>query len=126
MLYTKLMLRHAISFKHAFAGIWTAVTTQLNLRIHFAIGSVVLILAVLLKIDFDHILDLLLTIMIVMTAEMVNTSLEFMSDAITLEKNPYIKAAKDVSAGAVLISAIFAVLVGLIVFIPKIMLLLKP
>jgi diacylglycerol kinase len=114
------MLRHAISFKHAFAGIWTAVTTQTNMRIHFLVGSLVLLMAVLLQIDFDHILDLILTIMVVMTAEMVNTSLEFMSDAITLEKNPYIKAAKDVSAGAVLIAAIFAILVGLIVFIPKI------
>lgn len=113
------MLKHTISFQNAFRGIWTAITTQTNIRIHFLIGSLVIFAAVYLRIDLDHILDLLVAISIVMLAEMVNTAIEFLCDAVTLEHNLYIKQAKDVSAGAVLISAIFAVLIGLVVFIPK-------
>jgi diacylglycerol kinase len=113
------MRKHTISFINASKGIWTAITTQSNLRIHFLAGSLVLLLATYLQISLDHIIDLILVISLVITAEMVNTSMEFMCDAVTLEHNENIKFAKDVSAGAVLISAIFAVLIGLVIFIPK-------
>lgn len=113
------MSKHTISFKNAFAGIWTAVTTQTNIRIHFIIASLVLIAAVYLEVSLDHVLDLIVAISIVMLAEMINTAIEFLCDAVTLEHNENIKMAKDVSAGAVLISAIFAALIGFIVFIPK-------
>ena len=113
------MLKHTISFQNAFRGIWTAITTQTNLRIHFLIASLVLIAATYLQLSIFEILVLVLTISMVMIAEMINTSIEFVCDAITLDHNEYIKSAKDVSAGAVLISAIFATLIGLIVFIPK-------
>lgn len=115
------MLKHTISFKNAFIGIWTAITTQTNLRIHFVIASFVLITAVYLEISLDHILALIVAISIVMLAEMINTSIEFFCDAVTLEHNENIKRAKDVSAGAVLLSAIFAALTGLVVFIPKLL-----
>lgn len=115
-----LMHKHAISFKNAFNGIWVAITTQANIRIHFVVASLVLIAAASLQVSIFEILVLILTITIVMLAEMINTSLEFLSDAVTIDHNPLIKNAKDVSAGAVLISAIFAFLVGLIIFIPKI------
>ncbi len=113
------MSKHTISFQNAFRGIWTAIATQANIRIHFAVASLVIFAAVYLKIDLDHILDLLVAISIVMLAEMINTSIEFLCDAVTLEHSENIKRAKDVSAGAVLISAIFAALIGLVVFIPK-------
>lgn len=113
------MLKHTISFKNAFVGIWTAVTTQTNLRIHFFIASLVIVFAVYLHVSLDHVLDLLIAISMVMLAEMVNTSIEFLCDAVTLEHNENIKRAKDVSAGAVLISAIFAAIIGLMIFIPK-------
>ena len=113
------MLKHTISFQNAFRGIWTAITTQTNLRIHFLIASLVLVAATYFQLSIFEILVLVLTISMVMIAEMINTSIEFVCDAITLDHNEYIKSAKDVSAGAVLISAIFATLIGLIVFIPK-------
>jgi len=119
------MHKHTISFLNAFRGIWTAITTQLNVRIHIFVGSLVLFLAVYLQIPIPEILMLVLTIMIVIVAEMVNTAIEFMSDAITLEHDENIKYAKDVAAGAVLISAIFAVFIGLIIFAPKIISLLN-
>lgn len=113
------MHKHAISFKNAATGIWVAITTQANIRIHLLIGSMVLISAVYLKLSLDHIIDLVLVISLVLTSEMINTSLEFLSDAVTVDHNPLIKNAKDISAGAVLISSIFAVIVGLIIFLPK-------
>lgn len=115
------MLKHTISFKNAFRGIWTAITSQTNIRIHVFAGSLVLFLAVYLKIPFAEILVLILTISLVLLAEMVNTSIEFLCDSVTLEHREYIKHAKDVSAGAVLLSAIFAVLIGLIIFVPKLL-----
>ena len=114
------MSKHTISFKNALRGISIALTTQTNLRIHFLIGSLVLVTAVYLSIPFAQILLLILTIALVMLAEMINTSIEFFCNAITLENNEDIKRAKDVSAGAVLISVIFATLIGLVIFIPQI------
>ncbi len=114
------MLTHTISFKNAFRGIWTALTTQVNLRVHFLIGSLTLIFAVYLAIPISQILILVLTIALVMLAEMVNTAIEFFCDAITLDQNDFIKHAKDVSAGAVLLTAIFALIIGLTVFLPHI------
>jgi diacylglycerol kinase len=110
---------HTISFINAFKGIWTALITQANIRIHFVIGSVVLFLSVYLQISSEHVIDLVLAISMVMLAEMVNTSLEFMSDAVTQEHNENIKMAKDVAAGAVLFTAIFAAIIGIFIFIPK-------
>ena len=115
------MSKHTISFKNAFIGIWTAITTQANIRIHFIIASLVMLAAVYLEVSLDQVLDLVVAISIVMLAEIVNTSIEFLCDAVTLEHNENIKRAKDVSAGAVLISAIFAALIGLVVFIPKLL-----
>ena len=112
--------KHKISFIHAFQGIWTALTTQVNIRIHFLVGSIVLFLSVYLHISTDQIIALVMAISMVMLAEMINTSLEFMSDAVTLEHDENIKMAKDVAAGAVLITSIFAAVIGMFIFIPKI------
>lgn len=115
-----LIHKHKISFVHAFNGIWVALTTQVNIRIHFLIGSIVLFLSVYLHISTDQIIALVMAISMVMLAEMINTALEFMSDAVTLEHDENIKMAKDVAAGAVLITSIFAAVIGLFIFIPQI------
>lgn len=112
------MHKHAISFRNAFVGIWTALTNQVNLRIHILLGSLALLLAVYLELELSAILIIILTISLVLTAELVNTAVEAVCDAVTLEHDPNIKIAKDVSAGAVLISAIFAVITGIIIFVP--------
>lgn len=115
------MHRHTISFKNAFYGIWTALVTQVNVRIHFLLGSLVLLAAALLHLPLSSVLDLVLTIAIVLVAEMANTAIEALSDAVTREHNPYIKQAKDVAAGGVLLAAILAIIVGLIIFFPYIL-----
>lgn len=114
------MKKHTISFINAFKGIWMAIITQANIRIHFIIGSLVIFASVYFHLSLDEVIDLLFAISLVMVAEMINTSLEFLSDAVTLEHDENIKLAKDISAGAVLISAFFAALIGLIIFVPKI------
>jgi len=118
--YDLAMRKHRISFLNAFKGIYTAITTQPNLRIHFIIATLVLLTSVYLELSLIHILILILTISLVIVAEMINSALEFLSDAVTLEQNEYIKHAKDISAGAVLLSAIFAILIGIIIFLPEI------
>jgi len=114
------MQKHSISFLNAFTGIWTAVVTQSNIRIHFIIGSIVMFMSVYYEVSVDQVLHLILAIALVMTTEMINTSLEFLADAVTLEFDAHIKKAKDVAAGAVLISSLFAIIVGLFIFLPKI------
>lgn len=114
------MLKHTISFQNAFRGIWTAITTQANLRLHFLTASIIIGFSVYFEVTHTELLVIILTISMVVIAEMINTSIEFLCDAITLEHNEYIKYAKDVAAGTVLMSAIFAVLIGVIIFIPKI------
>lgn len=113
------MLKHTISFQNAFRGIWVAITTQANLRIHFLIASFVLVTATYLHCSIFEMLVLVLTIMVVMLAEMINTAIEAVCDAITRETHQGIKAAKDVAAGAVLVSAIFASIIGCMIFLPK-------
>lgn len=113
------MRKHSISFLNAFRGIYASILTQPNLRIHFLIASLVILVAVYLQLSLLHILVLVLTIALVILAEMINTAIEFLADAVTLEHNELIKQAKDISAGAVLLSAIFAALIGLMIFLPK-------
>jgi diacylglycerol kinase len=115
------MKGHSISFFNAFQGIWVAVTTQLNIRLHVLAAAVVVILSVTYHVTAIELIVLVLTIGLVIVAEMINTSLEFLSDAVTLEYNEHIKKAKDVAAGSVLFASIFAVLIGLMIFIPKIL-----
>lgn len=115
------MHKHTISFMNAGRGIWTATSTQLNIRIHLIIASLVLFAAVYFNLSIDNVVHLVMMISLVIVTEMFNTALEFLSDAVTRDMNPYIKMAKDVSAGAVLLSAIFAALVGLFIFLPVIL-----
>jgi len=115
------MRTHEISFRHAIKGIILATCTQLNIRIHLIITSLVIFLCVWLKVTPVEILVLLLTIALVLTAEILNTAIEYLGDAITLENNHFLKNAKDTSAGAVLVAAIFATLIGLTIFIPKLL-----
>ena len=114
------MRHHTISFKNAFTGIYTATRTQTNIRIHLIATITVFLASVYYRVSLTEGLILILTIASVFVAEMFNTAIEFLSDAVTLEHNELIDHAKDVSAGAVLFSAILALSVGLLIFLPKI------
>ena len=101
------------SFHYASDGIVYSIATQRNMKIHVAISLVVLLLGMWLHFHLDDIITILLLISVVLAAEMFNTAIETGIDLITKEVHPLAKIAKDTAAGAVLILAIVAVLVGL-------------
>jgi len=115
------MRRHTISFKNAWTGIVTAARTQSNIRVHLIVTTLVFILSVYFRISLAEALVLILTVSMVVVAELVNTALEFLSDAVTMQHNELIGHAKDVSAGAVLVAATFATIIGVVIFIPKLL-----
>lgn len=111
--------RFKFSFRNAIIGIKTAFKSQKNLRIHIVIGLFVIIIGVILEVSIVEWLILLLTILIVLITEMINTSLEFTVDLCSAEYSKQAKRAKDVSAAGVLITAIFAIVIGVVIFLPK-------
>ena len=111
------------SFKYAFEGIKSAFKTEQNMKIHLSFLILVIIFGIILKISKAEWIICIILIGFVISLELINTSIENTVDLITIEKNPKAKLIKDVSAGAVLIAAITSAIVGLIIFIPKIILL---
>lgn len=104
------------SFSYAIDGIVYALRTQRNMRIHVAVAVLVLIAALFFRVSRLEFLVLLLTIAFVIGTELVNTAVEATIDVTTQSFDPVAKIAKDVAAGAVLMSAITAIVVGYVVF----------
>jgi diacylglycerol kinase len=88
------------------------------MRIHLGAATAVLLLAAALRVSRLELAGLLLCIMAVTSLEMINTVVESVVDLVTEEYHPLAKIAKDVAAGAVLVSSIGAVLVGLLILGP--------
>jgi len=113
------------SFKYAFVGIWTMLKSQQNAWIHaFATVAVVLV-GFVLGISPAEWCWLVLAIISVWMAEALNTAIEFLADVASPEFHPLVKKAKDVAAGAVLISAIGALIIGIIIIGPYVLKLMK-
>lgn len=108
------------SFRFAFIGIFQMFRSEQNARIHMLITLMVIAAAIILPISRIEWLVLLVVIGLVLMAEGVNTAIEHLANCITTEQHPEIKKAKDLAAGAVLIAAIIAALVGLTIFLPAI------
>ena len=108
------------SFKYAIQGIKSALKTEQNLKIHFVVTVLAIILGVVLKINFTEWAICFLLFGFVITAELLNTAIEVTVDLAMPEKNEKAKLAKDIAAGAVLVSAIISILVGMAIFLPKI------
>ncbi len=108
------------SFNYASEGIVHVLRTQRNMRIHFAVAAVVLVLALWVGVPKIELIALLISITFVLTAEMVNTAIEGAIDVSTTSFDPLAKLAKDVAAGAVLIATINALAVGYLVFSSRI------
>jgi diacylglycerol kinase len=108
------------SFKYAICGLKSAYKREQNLKIHILIMILVVILGIILRISKIEWIICLILFALVISEELINTSIEAIVDIIMPQINPKAKLAKDVAASAVLITAIFAVIIGLIIFIPKI------
>jgi len=111
------------SFGYAFKGLSYAYSTQLNFRIHLVFTLVALVLCWYLKISATEWLWILLCITVVLSAELLNTSIETLTDLVSPGYNEKAGHVKDIAAAAVTITAVFAVITGGIIFIPKILLL---
>lgn len=106
------------SFYHAACGIFCMIRRQHNAWIHAAATVVVLLAALIFRISSADWCWIILALAIVWTAEALNTAFELLADAASSEFHPLVRDAKDVAAGAVLITAVAAVVIGLIVFWP--------
>jgi diacylglycerol kinase (ATP) len=105
----------ARSFNHAYRGIVYAVRTQRNMRLHVLAAVVVLVLSLLVGVTRLELAILVLAIAAVFLTEMLNTALEFAVDLVTSEYHPLAKLAKDISAGAVLVTSVAALVIGYLV-----------
>ncbi len=109
------------SFGHAFEGLEHAYKYDQNLRIHFFVGAVVVIVSILLKVNAFEMGILGVMILLVMVTEMINSAIERMVDLITKEHREDAKIAKDVAAGMVFLTAAGSVIVGILIFLPHIL-----
>src|SRR5690242_19083915 len=107
------------SFRYAFRGIQQFFEKEHNAWPHLAGTIIVVILSIVFSVTRTELLALVIVTGSVWTAELFNTAIEKTADLISLEDHPGIKFIKDVSAAAVLISAVTALVTGCIVFIPK-------
>ncbi|MBP3039671.1 diacylglycerol kinase family protein [Bacillaceae bacterium Marseille-Q3522] len=110
------------SFSYALQGIFHAVQKERNMKIHLLAAGIVIILGLILSLSPLEWLFIAVAIAGVFSLEMVNTALERVVDIVTEEFHPLAKQAKDLAAGAVLIYALLAVIIGLVVFLPKLIL----
>lgn len=107
------------SFKYAFEGIISTIKEERNMFIHFLISIIVVIAGVYVRLSLNEWLICLLLFALVFSLELINTAIENTVDLVTTKKNKKAKLAKDAAAGAVLIAAIFASIIGIIIFLPK-------
>lgn len=124
MVFMKYLRRHHISLINALNGIHYAFTSQPNFRIHGIISILVISTGIIFHITNLEMTILILAIVFGFGAEMINTSIESMTDLITTEYKVQAKIAKDVSAGMMLLIAIGTSILGMIILVPRILSLL--
>jgi len=115
--------KRILSFKYAFKGLFYTISTQTNMQIHLIAAVLVVIAGFFFKVNTTEWLILILTIIYVISAEFINTAIEEIVNFISPNFHPLAGRIKDIAAAVVLFSAIFALIVGGIIFIPKIFLL---
>jgi len=107
--------------KYALEGVAYAASTQRNVKIHFVITIIVLFFSLFFSLSNIEFLFIILSISFVIFSEFINTSIESAVDLCTEEYNIKAKIAKDVAAGAVVISSVNAVIIGLVIFGEKLL-----
>jgi diacylglycerol kinase len=115
---SRFILSRIQSFRYAFRGFWYVVRTQRNAWIHVVIATIVFVLSFWLRLDGRDWALIILATAIVFTAEFINTAIEAVVDLASPQMHPLAKVGKDVGAGAVLIAALAAVVIGVLVLGP--------
>lgn len=120
------MKQHTLirAFRNAINGIAVSGVKERNFRIELLLMTLVIVLGIIFSITSSQWIIIIFCGSMVLSLELINTALEKLADAVTTEFNPLIKQAKDIAAGAVLLASVTSVIIGLIIFIPKIKLLL--
>lgn len=111
------------SFGYAFEGLKDSYKTEQTIRIYVPVAIFVILLSIFFKLKTYEWIVIIAILGIILVMELINTSIESVVDLVTIEKKPLAKRAKDIMASAVLVTAIMSVIIGLIIFIPKIILL---
>ena len=107
------------SFVYAVRGVLDVLKEEQNFKVHLFVAMWVILFGVLFGVSPSEWCVLLLTISLVLTSEILNTALEKLCDLIHPEQNETVRVIKDVSAGMVLLCAIGALLIGIVIFLPK-------
>ena len=110
------------SISYAWAGIKSCFVSEPNFKIHIVAAIVAIVFSLMLSISATEWIAVVFCIAFVVTMEMINTAIEKLCDVIHQEIHPGIKKVKDIAAGAVLVSAVFSLITGGIIFLPKIIL----
>lgn len=108
------------SFGFAWKGLKTAVSTEVNMKIHLTVAILVVAAGFLFRISNFEWIAVILCIGLVFSAEIFNTSIETLVDKVSPNIDPLAGRTKDIAAGAVLVAAVISVVVGLLIFLPKI------
>jgi diacylglycerol kinase len=109
------------SFVYAGQGVRAVLKTEHNAWIHLALTLSAVVCGFLLEVSKLEWVSLIIVIAMVWIAELINTAVEKTIDFIALERNPLLKKIKDMAAAAVLIAAVAALLVGCVIFVPKLL-----
>ena len=107
------------ALKHSFDGIKYTLKTENNLKVQLIFAFIAVILAIITKLNVVEWVVLVITIGIVLFAEMVNTAIENVLDVYSEKYSDKIKVAKDIASGAVLMVSGMSVIVGGLLFLPK-------
>lgn len=116
-----MLKKHTISFKNAYNGLIWSFKTQPNYRIHLSFSLLALGLGFWLRISHAEFIIIIFLIIVGLVIETINTAIESATDAIDTKIREDIRISKDVSAAAMLIYAIGAVIIALMIFIPKLL-----
>lgn len=114
------------SFGFALQGIASALQSEMNLRIHLLVSFGVVVFGIALDISLYEWMLCLLCMMVVIALELFNTAIERVVDLLSPEKQPLARVAKDAAAGAVFWAALLSFVIGVLIFLPKIIDMLFP
>jgi diacylglycerol kinase len=119
------LVKFIAGFGYASSGLWYALRTQINMWVHLVLAILAILLGIILHISAVEFALVFVAIASVLIAELFNTVIELCVDLISPGIHPLAKRAKDVAAGAVLLSAILAVVIALFVYIPHLLALFR-
>lgn len=111
----------ARSFRFAFRGLWTMLKSQHNAWIHLVATVLVITAGFILSLNLHEWGIVVLAIMAVWTAEAINTAFEFLADVASPEFHPLVEKAKDVAAGAVLLTAMGSLVIAALIVVPRLL-----